>query len=62
MNFTAFVLESSNAACQPINDYILDGKGNEATVLTGQGYIPWDNRRVFRYGRLDEGLQQKCFG
>jgi erythromycin esterase len=43
MNFTAFVLESSYAACEPINDYILYGKGDRATVLTGQGYTPWDN-------------------
>jgi erythromycin esterase len=43
MNFTAFVLESSYAACQPINDYILYGKGDRATVLTGQGYTPWDS-------------------
>jgi erythromycin esterase len=43
LNFTAFVLESSYAACQPINDYILYGKGDRATVLTGQGYTPWDN-------------------
>jgi erythromycin esterase len=42
MNFTVFALESSFAACQPINDYILDGKGDRATVLTDQGYIPWD--------------------
>lgn len=39
MNFTAFVLESSYAACQPINDYILYGKGDRTIVLTGQGYI-----------------------
>jgi erythromycin esterase len=42
MNFTAFVLESSYSACQPINDYILLGKGDRATVLTGQGYMAWD--------------------
>ncbi len=44
MNYTAFVLESSYAACQPINDYILYGKGDRATVLSGQGYIPWDSK------------------
>ncbi len=43
MNFNALVLESSFAACQPINDYVLYGKGDRATVLTGQGYTPWDN-------------------
>ena len=43
MNFTAFVMESSYSACQPINDYILTGKGDRATVLTNQGYAVWDN-------------------
>jgi len=43
MGFTAFVLEASYAACQPINEYVLHGKGDRATVLTGQGYIPWDS-------------------
>lgn len=43
MGFTAFVLEASYAACQPINEYVLHGRGDRATVLTGQGYIPWDS-------------------
>lgn len=42
MGFTAFALESSYSNCQPINDYILTGKGDLATVLTGQGYMGWD--------------------
>jgi erythromycin esterase len=42
MNFTSFAIEASFAACQPINDYILYGIGDRATVLTNQGYIPWD--------------------
>lgn len=42
MDFTAFIIESSFSACQPINDYILTGKGDRATVLTGQGYTAWD--------------------
>ncbi len=42
MNFNAFALEASYAACQPINDYILYDKGYVATVLTGQGYVVWD--------------------
>ena len=42
MAFNAFVLEASYAACQPINEYVLHGRGDLATVLTGQGYIPWD--------------------
>ncbi|WP_373517880.1 erythromycin esterase family protein [Pricia sp.] len=42
MGFTAFALESSYSACQPINDYILTGKGDLAKALTNQGYMPWD--------------------
>jgi erythromycin esterase len=42
MGFTALALESSYSNCQPINDYILTGKGDLATVLTGQGYTAWD--------------------
>ncbi|MCI0697826.1 erythromycin esterase family protein [candidate division KSB1 bacterium] len=42
MNFNAFALEASYAACQPINNYVLYGKGDRATVLSGQGYIAWD--------------------
>ena len=42
LGFTDFVLESSYSACQPINDYILTGKGDRTTVLTGQGYTAWD--------------------
>ncbi len=42
MGYTAFAIEASNTACQPINDYILTGKGERATVLTGQGYMAWD--------------------
>ena len=42
LGFTDLILEAPYASCQPINDYILTGKGDRATVLTGQGYIPWD--------------------
>ena len=42
MDFTAFALESSFSDCEPINDYILTGKGNLATVLTNQKYTAWD--------------------
>jgi len=42
LGFTDFILESSYSACQTINDYILTGKGDRATVLTGQGYTAWD--------------------
>ncbi len=43
MGYTGFALEASYAASQPINDYVLHGKGDRATVLTGQGYSLWDN-------------------
>ena len=43
MNFTGFIFEASYAASQPINDYILTGKGDRATVITGQGYTVYDN-------------------
>ncbi len=46
MAFNTFVLEASYAACQPINDYILNGKGNPETVLTGLGYVVWDTEEV----------------
>lgn len=42
MGFTAFALEASYAACQPINEFVLHGKGDRATVLTGNGYVVWD--------------------
>lgn len=42
MGFTAFALEASYAACQPINEFVLHGKGDRATVLTGNGYVAWD--------------------
>lgn len=43
MGFNAFALEASYAACQPINDFVLHGRGDRATVLTNQGYVPWDS-------------------
>lgn len=48
MNFNAFAIESSYAACQPINDYILYGKGDHAAVLSGQGYVAWDTEEFAR--------------
>ena len=44
--FNAFELEASYAACQPINEYVLYGKGDHATVLTGQGYVVWDTEEI----------------
>ena len=46
MGFNAFALEASYAACQPINEYVLYGKGDLATVLTGQGYVVWDTEEI----------------
>jgi erythromycin esterase len=43
MHFKALVLESSYASCEPINDYVLFGKGDRASLLTSQGYTCWDN-------------------
>ena len=42
MGYTVFTLEASYSASLPINEYVLYGKGDLATVLTGQGYSPWD--------------------
>ena len=42
MDYTGFVLESSFSDCEPINDYILSGKGDLARVLTNQNYTAWD--------------------
>jgi erythromycin esterase len=43
MNFNGFVLEAPYASCQSINEYVLYGKGDRASVLTAQGYSVWDN-------------------
>ena len=42
MGYTAFTLESSYSNCEPINDYILTGRGELPEVATGQGYMCWD--------------------
>ena len=46
MGFNLFAIEASFAACQPINDFVLHGKGELATVLTEQGYVPWDTEEL----------------
>jgi erythromycin esterase len=46
MGFTVFAIEAGFAACQAINDYVLYGKGDRATVLTGQWYVVWDAEEV----------------
>jgi erythromycin esterase len=42
MGFSAVALEASYAACEPLNDYVMSGRGDLPTLLTQQGYIPWD--------------------
>lgn len=46
MGFTAFAIEASYSNTQPINDYVLHGRGDRATVLTGQGWIVWDTEEL----------------
>ncbi len=46
MDYTGFAIEAPYFACKPINDYILYGKGDLFTVLTGQGYVVWDTEEV----------------
>lgn len=46
MGFTAFAMEASYSDAQPINDYIVHGTGDRATVLTGQGYVGWDTEEL----------------
>jgi erythromycin esterase len=46
MNFNTFAIEASFAACQPINEYVLYGKGDRAAVLTAQWYVPWDTEEL----------------
>jgi len=42
MGFTVFALEASSAACQPLNDYIVNGVGDLDVALTDQHYVVWD--------------------
>jgi erythromycin esterase len=46
MGFTTLAIEGSFAGFQPINDYVLYGKGDRATVLTSQGYVVWDTDEI----------------
>lgn len=46
LGFTAFAIEASYSNTQPINDYVLHGRGDRATVLTGQGWIVWDTEEL----------------
>jgi erythromycin esterase len=42
MGYTVFTMEASYSDAQPMNDYILHGKGNRADVLSKLGYVAWD--------------------
>lgn len=42
MGYTAFAMEAAYSDAQPMNDYILHGKGNRADVLSKLGYVAWD--------------------
>ena len=46
MGFTTLAMEASVADCEPINDFILHGKGDLAAVLTRQGYTAWDTEEI----------------
>lgn len=42
MGYTAFAIEAAYSDAQPMNDYVLHGKGNRADVLSQLGYVAWD--------------------
>lgn len=46
MGYTVFAIESSYAACNNINDYVLHGKGDRARALASQGFWTWDTNEV----------------
>ena len=46
MGFQAFAIEAPYVGCVPINDYILFGKGDRETVLSGQNYVVWDTEEM----------------
>lgn len=41
LGYTVLAIEASHAACQPINDYVLHGRGEREAVAVGQGYLAW---------------------
>jgi len=43
MGFTAIALEAAFSDVEPMNDYIMFGKGDRAAALTSQGYVPHDS-------------------
>jgi len=62
MGFTVFTLEASYAGCQPINDYVLYGKGDRATVLSGQGFVLWDTEELSALIDWMRAYNQKVLG
>ncbi len=46
MGFNTFAIEAGYASCQQINDYVLYGMGDRATVLTAQWYVVWDTEEM----------------
>lgn len=39
MGFNTFTIEGSYSGSKAINDYVVNGKGDRADVLSGQGYM-----------------------
>ncbi|MBQ4818852.1 erythromycin esterase family protein [Aquimarina sp. MMG016] len=46
MGFTLFGIEASHIGCQPINDYVLYGKGSSREALNEQGFWIWNVESV----------------
>jgi erythromycin esterase len=42
MEFNALAIEASYSAAQAVNDYVVEGIGDRAAVLTGLGFVMWD--------------------
>jgi erythromycin esterase-like protein len=58
LGFTVFTLEASYAGCQPINDYVLYGKGGSGNSVIKSGFCVVGYRRTICHGRLDASLQK----
>lgn len=46
MGFTVFAIEASYPACNNINEYVLEGRGDPAAALASQGFWTWDTEEV----------------
>lgn len=46
MGYTVFAIEASFPACNNINEYVLEGKGDPASALASQGFWTWDTNEV----------------